>query len=128
MINEPDKLNMDVVEIFLNLINERFNRIQEYYMLPTNGMEIAVLNLNNATQLIWRWWPRESKNIKIYHPDEHYWLSNMLGRPKEKSEDYPKATPSNIMKKKKQNPSDLGNAKLSKLILMQYSEEKDEKG
>ena len=52
----------------------------------------------------------------------------MLGRPKEKSEDYPKATTSNIRKKKKQNPSDLGNAKLSKLILMQYSEEKDEKG
>ena len=52
VINEPDKLNMDVVEIFLNLINERINRIQEDYMLPTNGMEIAVLNLNNATQLI----------------------------------------------------------------------------
>ena len=52
MINEPDKLNMDVVEIFLNLINERINRIQEDYMLPTNDMEIAVLNSYNATQLI----------------------------------------------------------------------------
>ena len=52
----------------------------------------------------------------------------MIGRPKEESEDYPKATPSNIRKKKRQNPSDLGNVKLSKLILMQYTEEKDEKG
>ena len=52
----------------------------------------------------------------------------MLGRPEEESKDYSKATPSNIRKKKKQNPSDLGNAKLSKLILMQYTEEKDEKG
>ena len=52
MINEPDKFNMDVVEIFLNLINERIYRIQEDYMLPTNSMETAVLNPNNATQLI----------------------------------------------------------------------------
>ena len=50
LIIEPDKLNDDVIKIFLNIMNDHANRIKDDYAITVKGM--SSLNPKKATKLI----------------------------------------------------------------------------
>ena len=51
-IIEPDKLNDDIIEIFLNIMNDHANRIKDDYTITVEGNKMSSLNSKKATKLI----------------------------------------------------------------------------
>ena len=52
LIIEPDKLNDDIIKIFLHIINDNANRIKDDYTITVEGNKMSSLNSKKATKLI----------------------------------------------------------------------------
>ena len=52
LIIEPDKLNEDILETFLNIRNGHVDRIQDDYTVTTEGNKTSSLNPKKATKRI----------------------------------------------------------------------------
>ena len=65
LIIEPDKLNEDVLETFLNIRNDHVDRIEDDYIVTMEGSKPPSLNSKKATKLIKGKSPDKIKKAKF---------------------------------------------------------------